>query len=335
MTHRRTLAGALLALAAGAACFGAAAQDPSTSSGQGTYPNKPVRMVVPYSPGAITDLAARVLAERLSVVLGQQVVIDNRAGAGTRIGMQAVASAPADGYTLLFANSVTHGTMPAMSKSALAFDPVKDFAPVGRAFTYTSILVCNQGTPVNTVPELVAYAKQNPDKLTNATAGPGTGHDLMGGLFTSLTGARMLHVHYKGAGPALQDVLAGTSNCIYGGGDVKQYVQSGKLKPLAVSGTRRDPDFPNVPTMEEAGVKGFNVTWWQGVVAPAGTPAPVIARLNAAVQEALKSPELQAKARGLTLVTAPSTPEQMGTLMREEIAKYQKIVKDANIPLQD
>lgn len=157
----------------------------------------------------------------------------------------------------------------------------------------------------------------------------------MGALFTSLTGAHMLHVHYKGAGPALQDVLAGTSNCIYGGGDVKQYVQTGKLKPFAVSGTRRDPDFPNVPTMEEAGVKGFNITWWQGVAAPAGTPAPVIAKLNASIQEALKAPELQAKARALALSVAPSTPEQMGTLMREEIAKYQKIVKDANIPLQD
>jgi tripartite-type tricarboxylate transporter receptor subunit TctC len=325
--QRKTFTRALVALTAAAACFGAAAQ--------GAYPNKPIKMVVPYSAGAITDLAARILAERMSLILGQQVVIDNRAGAGTRIGMQLVATSPPDGYTLLFANSVTHGTMPAMSKSALAFDPIKDFAPVGEAFTYTSILVCNQGTPVNSVPELVAYAKKNPDKLTNATAGPGTGHDLMGGLFTSLTGAHMLHVHYKGASPALQDVLAGTSNCIYGGGDVKQYVQSGKLKPFAVSGTRRDPDFPNVPTMEEAGVKGFNVTWWQGVVAPAGTPSPVVAKLNAVIQEALKAPELHTKARALALSVAPSTPEQLGALMREEIAKYQKIVKDANIPLQD
>ncbi len=327
MTDRRTFARAIVALTAAAACFGAAAQD--------NYPSKPIRMVVPYSAGAITDLAGRILAERMSAILGQQVVIDNRAGAGTRIGMQAVATAPADGYTLLFANSVTHGTMPAMSKAALAFDPIKDFAPVASAFTYTSILVCNPATPVNSVPELVAYARKNPDKLTNATAGPGTGHDLMGGLFTSLTSARMLHVHYKGAGPALQDVLAGTSNCIYGGGDVKQYVQTGKLKAFAVSGTRRDPDFPNVPTMEEAGVKGFNVTWWQGVVAPAGTPPAVIAKLNAAVIDSLKSPELLAKARNLALQTAPSTPDQLGVLMREEIAKYQKIVKDANIPLQD
>jgi tripartite-type tricarboxylate transporter receptor subunit TctC len=291
-------------------------------------------MVVPYAAGAITDLGARIVAERMSVLLGQQVVVDNRAGAGTRIGMQLVASAPADGYTLLFANSVTHGTMPAMSKS-LSMDPLKDFTPVARVFTYNSILVCHPSTPANTVRELVDYAKKNPGKLTNATAGPGTGHDLMGGLFNSLTGANMLHVHYRGAAPALQDVLAGTANCIYGGGDVKQYVQGGKLKAFAASGTQRDPDFPNVPTMEEAGVKGFNITWWQGLAAPANTPPAVVAKLAAAANEALKSPELLAKARNLSLIPAGSTPQQLGQVMRDDMALYARIVKDAKIELQD
>jgi tripartite-type tricarboxylate transporter receptor subunit TctC len=316
---------AVLAFIAAAALLPATAQD---------YPNKPVKMIVPYSAGAITDLGARIVAERMSQVLGQQLVIDNRAGAGTRIGMQAVASAPADGYTLLFANSVTHGTMPAMSKS-LPLDPIKDFTPVARVFTYTSILVCHPSTPANNVAEMIAYAKKNPGKLTNATAGPGTGHDLMGGLFNSLTGVDILHVHYRGAAPALQDVLAGTANCIYGGGDVKQYVQTGKLKAFATSGTQRDPDFPNVPTMQEAGVKGFNITWWQGIAAPAGTPASVVARLNAAATEALKSPELLSKARALSLVPAGSTPQQLATLMRDDMALYAKVVKDARILQQD
>jgi tripartite-type tricarboxylate transporter receptor subunit TctC len=248
--------------------------------------------------------------------------------------MQMVASAPADGYTLLFANSVTHGTMPAMSKS-LAFDPVKDFLPVARVFTYTSTLVCNPSVIATNVPELIAYGKQNPGRLTNATAGPGTGHDFMGGLFNSLTGANMLQVHYRGAAPALQDVLSGTANCIFGGGDVKQHVQSGKVRVFATSGTTRDPDFPDIPTMEQAGVKGFAVTWWQGIAAPAGTPATIIARLNAAAIEALKSPEVLAKAKGLSLVASGSSPQQMGQLIRDDMALYSKIVKDAKIPMQD
>jgi tripartite-type tricarboxylate transporter receptor subunit TctC len=323
--NKRTLAHAAIALLVSAVGLQARAQD---------YPTKPIRLVVPYSAGAITDLGARIVAERMSVILGQQVVVDNRAGAGTRIGMQLVASAPADGYTLLFANSVTHGTMPAMSKS-LALDPLKDFTPVARVFTYNSILVCNPSTPASTVGELIDYAKKNPGKLTNATAGPGTGHDLMGGLFNSLTGVSMLHVHYRGAAPALQDVLAGTANCIYGGGDVKQYVQAGKLKAFASSGTQRDPDFPNLPTMQEAGVKGFNITWWQGLAAPAATPPAIVARLAAAANEALKSPELLAKARSLSLIPAGSTPQQLGQVMRDDMALYAKIVKDAKIEMQD
>ena len=298
------------------------------------YPTKPIKLVVPYAAGAITDLGARLIADRMSVILGQQVIIDNRGGAGTRIGMQMVASAPADGYTLLFANSVTHGTMPAMSKS-LAFDPIKDFLPVARVFTYTSTLVCNPSVIATNVPELIAYGKQNPGRLTNATAGPGTGHDFMGGLFNSLTGANMLQVHYRGAAPALQDVLSGTANCIFGGGDVKQHVQSGKVRVFATSGTTRDPDFPDIPTMEQAGVRGFAVTWWQGIAAPAGTPATIIARLNAAAIEALKSPEVLAKAKGLSLVASGSSPQQMGQLIRDDMALYSKIVKDAKIPMQD
>ena len=298
------------------------------------YPAKPIKLVVPYAAGAITDLGARLIADRMSVILGQQVIIDNRGGAGTRIGMQMVASAPADGYTLLFANSVTHGTMPAMSKS-LAFDPIKDFLPVARVFTYTSTLVCHPSFAATNVAELIAFGKQNPEKITNATAGPGTGHDFMGGLFNSLTGANMLQVHYRGAAPALQDVLSGTTNCIFGGGDVKQHVQSGKVRVFATSGASRDPDFPDIPTMEQAGVKGFVVTWWQGLAAPAGTPAPVIARLNAAAIEALKSPEVLAKAKGLSLFPSGSTPQQMGQLIRDDMALYSKIVKDAKIPMQD
>ena len=298
-----------------------------------SYPNRPVRLVVPYVPGAITDIAARLIAERMSPLLGQQVVVENRGGAGTRIGVQHVATAAADGYTLLFANSITHGTMPAMSKS-LSFDPVKDFAPVVMLFGYASILVCNTQTPLASIAQMIDYAKKNPGKLTSATAGPGSGHHMSGSLFTSMTGTEITHVHYKGGAPGLQDVLAGTVNCIYGDGAAKPHVEAGRLKALATTGAQPDPRFPGVPTMDAAGVKGFNMTWWQGVVAPAGTPPEVIARLNATANEALKDAGLQKRAYDMGLNGFGGTPEQLGRQVRDDLTKFAKIVKEANIPLE-
>jgi tripartite-type tricarboxylate transporter receptor subunit TctC len=301
---------------------------------QAPYPNKPIRMVVPYPPGAITDVAARLLAEHLGPALGQQIIIDNKGGAGTRIGMQAVASANPDGYTLLFANSVTHGTMPAMSRT-LPFDPIKDFTPISPAFNYTSLLTCHPSVPANNLAELIDYAKKNPGKLTNATAGPGTGHHLMGGLLMSLTGIELLQVHYKGGGPALQDVLGGTANCFFGGGDVKGHVQAGRLRAYATTGLQADPTFPGVPTMDAAGAKGFNVLWWQGVAGPANMSEAVVRRLNQAVNEALKSPALLSKAQNLGLLVGGGSPEDLRQFMREDIAKYTRVVKEAKIPLEE
>ena len=303
---------------------------PAQTGAAARYPDHPIRLVVPYAPGAITDIAARMIAERMGAVLGQPVVVDNRAGAGARIGMQLVAIAPPDGYTLLFVNSVTHGSVPAMSKS-LPFDPVKDFAPVAPLFWYANIFVCNASVPFNTIPELIAYAKKNPGKLTNATAGPGSGHDIQGALFKSMTGTDILHVHYKGGAPALQDVLAGNVACIYGDGAAKPYLDAGKLKAFATAGPVRDPVFPGVPTMDEAGVKGFNMPINQGIVAPAGTPPAIIARLNAAANEALKQPALLEHARSLGLTVNGGPPEKEANLINEDIAKYAKIVNDAHI----
>jgi tripartite-type tricarboxylate transporter receptor subunit TctC len=301
---------------------------------QAPYPNKPIRMVVPYPPGAITDVAARLLAEHMGPALGQQIIIENKGGAGTRIGMQAVASASPDGYTLLFANSVTHGTMPAMSRT-LPFDPIKDFTPISPAFSYTSLLTCHPSVPANNLAELIDHAKKNPGKLTNATAGPGTGHHLMGGLFMSISGIDLLQVHYKGGGPALQDVLGGTANCFFGGGDVKSHVQAGRLRAYATTGLQPDPTFPGVPTMDSAGAKGFHVVWWQGVAGPANLPEPIVRRLNQAVNDALKSPALQSKAQNLGLLLAGGSPDELRQFMRDDIAKYTRVVKEAKIPLED
>jgi tripartite-type tricarboxylate transporter receptor subunit TctC len=301
------------------------------SNAQEKFPNKPIKLVVPYAPGAITDTAARIIAEHMSNALGQPVVVDNRGGAGTRIGMQLVATSPADGYTLLYMNSITHGTMPAMSKS-LAFDPVKDFAPIAPLFWYANIFLCNPSVSAKNIQELITFAKQNPDKLTNATAGPGSGHDFIGSFFNSMTGAKILHVHYKGGGPALQDVLAGHVSCIYGDGNAKPLVDAGKLKAFATAGPARDPVFPNVPTMDESGVKGFSLPINHGIAAPAGTPAAVLARLNTAANEALKQPALQQRARELGLNIYGGSPEKLAQVINEDLAKFAKIAKEANIP---
>jgi tripartite-type tricarboxylate transporter receptor subunit TctC len=321
---RRAFAAALAVLSC--ASLPAMAQDPAAG-----FPNKPIRLVVPYAPGAITDTAARLVAERMSAILGQQVVVDNRGGAGTRIGVQHVASAAPDGYTLLYVNSITHGSMPAMSKS-LPFDPVKDFAPVAPLFWYPNIFVCHPSVPANNLRELIAYAKKNPGKLTNATAGPGSGHDFAGALFNAMAGVNILHVHYKGGGPALQDVLAGHVNCIYGDGNAKPLIAAGKLRAYATTGLQPDPNFPGVPTFDQAGVPGFNLPINQGLAAPGATPPAIVAKLNAAANEALRQPQLQQRARELGLNIAGGTPEKMAQIIHEDLVKFAKIADDAQIP---
>jgi len=320
---RRIILTGLAAAASAALALPAVAQQ--------DYPSKPIRLVVPYAPGAITDTAARLVADRMSTVLGMQVVVDNRGGAGTRIGVQHVAMANPDGYTLLYVNSITHGSMPAMSKS-LPFDPVTSFKPVTPLFWYANIFVCNPSVPANNIAELVDYAKKNPGKLTNATAGPGSGHDLLGSLFKSMTGTDITHVHYRGGGPALQDVLAGNVSCVYGDGNAKPLLDTGRLKAFATAGPQRDPVFPDVPTLDEAGVKGFSLPINQGIAAPAGTPAAVIAKLNAVANEVLRQPQLMQRARELGLVINGGSPEKLGQIIQDDLAKFGKIVVDAKIP---
>ena len=323
MDMRRIILTGLAAAASAALALPAVAQQ--------DYPSKPIRLVVPYAPGAITDTAARLVADRMSTVLGMQVVVDNRGGAGTRIGVQHVAMANPDGYTLLYVNSITHGSMPAMSKS-LPFDPVTSFKPVTPLFWYANIFVCNPSVPANNIAELVDYAKKNPGKLTNATAGPGSGHDLLGSLFKSMTGTDITHVHYRAGGPALQDVLAGNVSCVYGDGNAKPLLDTGRLKAFATAGPQRDPVFPDVPTLDEAGVKGFSLPINQGIAAPAGTPAAVIAKLNAVANEVLRQPQLMQRARELGLVINGGSPEKLGQIIQDDLAKFGKIVVDAKIP---
>jgi tripartite-type tricarboxylate transporter receptor subunit TctC len=316
--RRTVLAGVLAALSFSAVADG--------------YPERTIRMILPYAAGGITDLAARVAAQHMSTKLGQQVIVENRGGAGTRIGVAQVAKAEPDGYTILFANSITHGSMPAMSKS-LPFDPVKDFVPVVTLFEYANILVCHPSVPWNTVKEMIDYSKANPGMVNNATAGPGTGHDMLGNRFNMLAGTNITQVHYKGAGPGMQDVLAGNAHCIYAGGEAKAHLASGKLKALGTVGEKPDPNFPGVPVMN-ATLPGFTMPVWQGIVAPAGTPAEVVAKLNAAANEALKNPELLKRTQELGLSTAGGTPAQLQKRIDTDMAQFAEIVKTANIPKQ-
>ncbi|NBU45142.1 MAG: tripartite tricarboxylate transporter substrate binding protein [Betaproteobacteria bacterium] len=318
MDMRRIILTALAAAASAALALPAVAQQ--------DYPSKPIRLVVPYAPGAITDTAARLVADRMSTVLGMQVVVDNRGGAGTRIGVQHVAMANPDGYTLLYVNSITHGSMPAMSKS-LPFDPVTSFKPVTPLFWYANIFVCNPSVPANTIAELIDYAKKNPGKLTNATAGPGSGHDLLGSLFKSMTGTDITHVHYRGGGPALQDVLAGNVSCIYGDGNAKPLLDTGRLKAFATAGPQRDPVFPDVPTLDEAGVKGFSLPINQGIAAPAGTPAAVIAKLNVEINRVLANPDTRQRLADIGTDAEGGTPERFGKFIVEDIARWQRLIK--------
>ncbi|MBA2548069.1 MAG: tripartite tricarboxylate transporter substrate binding protein [Burkholderiaceae bacterium] len=304
---------------------------PTLVAAQG-YPNKPVTLVVPYATGGVTDVAARLVAQRLSIALGAPVIVENKGGAGTRIGAEAVARALPDGYTLLFANSVTHGTLSAITK-VLRFDPIKDFVPVAQLTWYATTVLCNLSLPANNIAELIALAKKNPGKVTHANAGPGSGSHFSGELFSSMAGVNILQVPYKGLGPAMVDVMAGVVNCTHEG-SAKPYLDSGKVKALATTGLQRDPRFPDLPTVHEAGVKGYDMTWWQGIVAPAGTPPEIVTRLVQAVHTIANDAEFKAAAYNLGLNVKTGTPAELAKLIADDIRKYQKIAVDANLTVE-
>jgi len=298
---------------------------PVLAQGPG-FPSKPIRLIVPSAAGGSTDTVARVVAKAASAYLGVPVVIENKPGAGGNLASEIVAAAPPDGYTLL----VPYGGF-AINPSLytkLNFDPVKDFEPVILMCTVTGILVVNPAVPARSVPELIALAKANPGKVNFASAGAGTVTHLAGELFKSMAGIEMVHVPYKGSNPALMDLLAGQVQVMFANvpGTV-QHVESGKLRILAVNGAQRSTLFPDVPTVAEAGLPGYEASTWFGVMAPARTPREVVARLNAAFARALASPEV-ASAFAMEGATAGGgPPEQFGAFVRSEIDKWGKVVR--------
>ncbi len=317
----RAAAGLLITLAAAGTAFAA-------------YPDKPIRLVVPFPPGGATDLLAREVGNALSVRLGQPVVIDNRPGAGGNIAAIAVARAPADGYTLLFG---TFGSL-AVNKSLYdkpGYDPLKDFAPVASVAYLPNVLVVHPSVPVRTVPELLALARKEPGKLTYGSFGTGSSSHLAGELFTHMAGVNITHIPYKGSAASMTDLIGGRLTMMFDSvSTALPYIRDGRVRALAVTTQKPSEQLPAVPTLATAGVPGYELTAWFGVVAPAGTPSPVIERLNSEIVASLRQAELASKLASQGTVPFPATPAQFGSYMRAQYEKWDALIKSANIRVE-
>ncbi len=297
------------------------------------YPSKPIRLIVPFASGGGGDGALRPLAPGMSAALGQQVVIDNRGGAGGIIGMELAAKSAPDGYTLAM-SSAGFTAMPGLYKT-LPFDPVRDFSAIIIAESGSYLLVVNPATPWKSVGELIADAKSRPGRFAYASAGSGSSIHLAGELFKSMAGVDMTHVPYKGAGPAIVDVVSGQVAAMFASAlNALSLVKAGKLRALAVTTAKRSTLAPELPTVAESGLPGFDVAGWYGFVAPAKTPLNIVRKLNLAINHALASPELVERLRALGLEPVGGTPEAAALLISNEVARWNKVVRDARIPPQ-
>ena len=291
------------------------------------YPNKPIRMVVAFPPGGSTDLAARALGEKLAAALGQPVVVENKPGASGNIGAELVAKSSPDGYTLLMA-ATSFATAPAFFPK-LGWDPVKDFAPVSLVATVPIIVVVHPGVPAANPKELIAYSKANPGKLNLASPGAATLTRLAGEMFKQAAGLDWVTVHYKGGPPAVTDLLGGQAHVMFANiSDVITHVKAGKLRAIAVTTAKRSATAPDLPTLAESALPGFEVSTWQAVVAPAGTPREVVQRLNAEIGKAMALPDIREKFVSFGTDAATSTPEELGRFLASEVAKITKIARD-------
>ena len=297
---------------------------------QQTYPNKPVRVIAASSPGSAVDIVARIIAPKLSERLGQQVVIDNRAGAGGNLGAEIAAKAAPDGYNL-FMGTPAQTINPGLYR-ALNYDLVRDFAPVSLVTTGHYSIVVHPSLPVKSVRELIALARAKPGQLLYASAGNGNATHLAAALFSSLTHVDMVHVPYKGSGPALTDLIGGQVQLMFSNLTASlPYVKSGRLRALAVTGEKRSPAAPELPTVMEAGVPGYVVISWFGVMTPTGTPREIIMRLNSDIAQVMRSPDIRERLATDGAEPTFSTPEKFGDFIKIEITKWTKVIRDAKI----
>ena len=320
------IACAALAAAAASAAF---AQAPSTGSGQ-AYPSKPVRLVVPSSAGGGTDIVARIIAPELSKRLGQQVVIDNRPGAGTMIGIEVAAKSPPDGYTLLMGLS-TLAINSALYKK-VPYDPQRDFAPITQAVSSASIIVVHPSVPVKSLKELIAFARARPGQLNYASAGTGTYPHMTMELFLSMAKLKMVHIPYKGTGPAMIDMIAGqvatmAATVLTG----MPHIRSGRLRPLGITSAARSSVAPEIPTVAEAGLPGYESVQWYGMLAPARTPRDIVNRLYTEVSGVLKQPDIKARLASDGADAVGSAPDEFTRYIQSELTKWAKVARDAGI----
>lgn len=306
---------------------------PSAPAEAQSYPTRPVRMVIPFPPGGSLDLTMRVIAPKMGEILGQNVILDSRPGADGNIGTEIVARAPADGYTVLI-NAVPLTVGPSL-RSNLPFDVNKDFIPVTLLTASPHVLVAHPSVPAKTVKDLLAIAKEHPRKLTYASAGNGSNLHMAAELLNSITGSQMLHVVYKGGGPALVAVLSGETDLSYLNiAAIMSYAKAGRLRPIAITSAQRSPLMPDVPTIAESGAPGYDFTSWAGALVPAGTPGNVVNALYQGFAKSLRAPEAEKRFAEQGAVVVASPPEEFGKFFRAEVAKWAKVVKDIGIKVE-
>ena len=307
---------------------------PGVSFAQSSYPYKPIRYIVPVAAGGGNDMIARVVTDRWGKLLGQPFVVDNQSGGGGVIASQTTARAAPDGYTLMQGYVATHGTTPATRR--IPYDPIKQFTPIGMIGATPNVLVVDANLPIKTVKEFVEYVKRNPGKVNYGSAGVGSLTHMTMELFKQETGSFMLHIPYRGIAPAINDLLGGQTQAMFPGlAAALPQIRAGRLRPLAVTGKERNPVLKDIPTMEEAGFKGFNSLQWYGTVGPAGMAPDLVKRLNETQVTVLKSPDLREKLAAEAVEPWPMTPEQFGAFIRSEIAQWTALAKARNIQLEE
>jgi len=295
------------------------------------YPNRSITMVVAFPAAGTTDILARLIGQKLTEKFKQTVVVENRPGAGGNIGTAYVAKAPPDGYTIMMGTIGTQSINPSLYKK-MPYDAAKDFVPITRAAMVPNLLVVNKDAPFNTLPEMMAYERTNPGKLTYGSSGNGTTLHLSGELFNLMAGSKITHIPYKGSTPAVADLMGGQISMIFDNmPSVIQQVKSGRLKALAVTSAQRNPQLPEIPTIQELGVAGYEVWSWFGLLAPAATPKPIVDKLNTSIVDIMKQPDVQAKIIELGAVPVPETSAEFGAFIAAETLKWAKVIKEANI----
>ncbi|MFZ7310103.1 Bug family tripartite tricarboxylate transporter substrate binding protein [Comamonas jiangduensis] len=300
-----------------------------TAVAQDGYPNKPLTMVVPFSAGGTTDILARIVGQALGQELGQTIIIENKPGAGGNIGAQQAARAKADGYTLFMGTVGTHAINQALYKK-LPYDPIKDFTPLSRVANVPNLLVAHPSRPYKTVKEMIEYGKKHPNEITYGSPGSGASPHVSGALFQSMTGVELTHVPYKGSAPAISDLLGNQIAVMFDNmPSAIQHVRSGKLRPIAVTTAKRSPELPDVPTIAEAGVPGYEATSWFGLWSVAGTPQPVLDKLHASLSKVLKDPAVSKKIADQGGEVVIETPAQFDAFIKSEAAKWGKVVKES------